>query len=683
MYRRSLLSHRFSFPFMLFVVCVLSYGLLIPLLGFYWDDHPFLWFMRIVDPVDLHQLEIHRPLTGWLYSFLFPILQTSPIRWQLFNLINRYCLGLSVWWMLSHIWPNRKIEISWISLLVSIYPGFDHQYIAVNSSRHILSLTMLVLSFGFTSISMIDKHSKRWLFAIFAMILTTSSMLMTDYYYGLELLRLLIIYQALRERPRLPRTTLNVIKHWMPYLILTSIIIYWRFFLIEQIYYPLILFQKPLVLDADIRLELLRKIGTDFYTVLLATWVQPFKLAQAVTIGQRSIFLYWFIIVAVFCTSIYFSIQRENAWQISSKSSIASRKWNLLAITIGLLSVLLGGMSSWPTGIGISYTGIHSRFSLPVMMGSSLFLVGVLGLLNHSVIKMIVFSLFLSLSAGHQFETGVQFRWEWKRQKSFIWQLIWRIPDLEPGTLILGHDFPFQYEEDNALTATINWLYSPTNHSGQMDYLVYDVEKRYKDRLSDLSPTNLETRVSRKFGTGLTFHFEGSTSKSIVLQYEFPACLRIIQPKYDGHLTGLSFYEQLVFDYSDPQLINFKPALIDPAFLALYGPEETKGWCFYYQKADLARQMGNWELVYKYANQAMKLGHNPGHASEYDLFIEAFLRKNEYERAMELSKLVIARDVALSRMLCVTWKRSAQMVTSDPDFHQYFQEVDNLLNCPK
>src|SRR5689334_21665429 len=37
------LFHVRMFPLVLLCVCVLAYGLLIPLLGFYWDDWPALW----------------------------------------------------------------------------------------------------------------------------------------------------------------------------------------------------------------------------------------------------------------------------------------------------------------------------------------------------------------------------------------------------------------------------------------------------------------------------------------------------------------------------------------------------------------------------------------------------------------------------------------------------------------
>ena len=31
-------------PLILLVICFLPYGLIVPLLGFYWDDFPYVWF---------------------------------------------------------------------------------------------------------------------------------------------------------------------------------------------------------------------------------------------------------------------------------------------------------------------------------------------------------------------------------------------------------------------------------------------------------------------------------------------------------------------------------------------------------------------------------------------------------------------------------------------------------------
>ena len=117
-------SKRYFFALTLLIICLLSFGLLIPWLGFYWDDLPFVWMMHFLHRSDLVVLDNHRPLSGVLYVVLHPILRESALRWQLFNLANRYLLGLSAWWTFSSIFRNHRRETEWIALLLVLYPGF-------------------------------------------------------------------------------------------------------------------------------------------------------------------------------------------------------------------------------------------------------------------------------------------------------------------------------------------------------------------------------------------------------------------------------------------------------------------------------------------------------------------------------------------------------------------------------
>ena len=40
----------FLVPAVLLVLCVLAYGLLIPTLGYYWDDWPYAWINHMFGP---------------------------------------------------------------------------------------------------------------------------------------------------------------------------------------------------------------------------------------------------------------------------------------------------------------------------------------------------------------------------------------------------------------------------------------------------------------------------------------------------------------------------------------------------------------------------------------------------------------------------------------------------------
>jgi hypothetical protein len=56
---------------------------------------------------------------------------------------------------------------------------------------------------------------------------------------------------------------------------------------------------------------------------------------------------------------------------------------------------------------------------------------------------------------------------------------------------------------------------------------------------------------------------------------------------------------------------------------SIFGSEPEHDWCFYYQKADLARQRGDWEAVARLGAEAEKLGLHPNDQIELMPFLQA------------------------------------------------------------
>ena len=55
-----------------------------------------------------------------------------------------------------------------------------------------------------------------------------------------------------------------------------------------------------------------------------------------------------------------------------------------------------------------------------------------------------------------------------------------------------------------------------------------------------------------------------------------------------------------------------------------FGPELPQGWCYYYQKADLARQEGDWDEIARLGNDAQKLDLHPNDQIEWMPFLQAY-----------------------------------------------------------
>jgi hypothetical protein len=158
-------------------------------------------------------------------------------------------------------------------------------------------------------------------------------------------------------------------------------------------------------------------------------------------------------------------------------------------VLIGALALLVGGIPFWATYLPIELRFPWDRFTLAMMFGASLLLAGLLEWLHLSPgAKAVLLGLALGLAVGFHGANANLYRREWNAQKLFFWQLAWRAPAIQPGTVLITAELPFTVYSDNSLTAPLNWTYAPQETSRQMPYLLYAVESRLKFNLPRLEP---------------------------------------------------------------------------------------------------------------------------------------------------------------------------------------------------
>ena len=92
---------RFAVPALLMAVCGLSFGVLIPWLGFYWDDWPLAWFTEVLGPQGFIGYAPYRPFSGVLYAISTAIVGKMPFGWHLYGLLWRWLAAVSLWWLLD------------------------------------------------------------------------------------------------------------------------------------------------------------------------------------------------------------------------------------------------------------------------------------------------------------------------------------------------------------------------------------------------------------------------------------------------------------------------------------------------------------------------------------------------------------------------------------------------------
>lgn len=678
----SALPARFRFatvPLALAVLCIASFGLLLPWLGFYWDDWPSVWFYHKQGAAIFKDVfASDRPLLGRLFMLTMPLLGDSALGWQTFGLVTRWLTAVALWWSLRLLWPKRSLEVTWVAFLFMVYPGFSQQWIAVTYSHVFLTYAVFLFSFGLM-IQAVRQPRLAWLWRILSILAAALVMFSHEYFFGLELLRPVFLWIVLAEKENKGRKCLwGVILNWLPYLVVMSAFVVWRLFIHE---FP----RAEISLLDDFKTDFLPTVLLLGKTVLhdmvaagVVVWGRFVQFIISTNISSRIDLLSLALaILGVVVTILYLTwLGAAPTLQLSTGKK-TDRSWTLQAAGIGLFALLIAGWPAWVTAIPIRLEFPWDRFTLSMMIGSSLLFVGLMGVLfKGQAPKIILIGITVGLAVGFHFQSDNAYRKEWEAQKAFFWQLVWRIPALAPGTTLFTDRLPFVYYTDNSLTAPLNWIYDPDNFSHQMSYLMFDNQVRHED----FSGFKQGITIARDYRAT---RFSGSTDKMLVFFYSPPACLRILELKTDSkiHKYPPSLYEAM-------PLSNIKLVKLNPEKPALppdeiFGQEPAHDWCYYFERASIAQQVKDWEQVIGVGEQAFKDGYYPVDPVEYFPFIEGYANTGQWDKAQAMSNKVFQERPRLLPALCALWERiNKETKNQSPVPRAIMAEVNQKFECP-
>ncbi|MDH5607186.1 MAG: hypothetical protein OEY93_09875 [Anaerolineae bacterium] len=113
----------------------------------------------------------------------------------------------------------------------------------------------------------------------------------------------------------------------------------------------------------------------------------------------------------------------------------------------------------------------------------------------------------------------------------------------------------------------------------------------------------------------------------------------------------------------------------------VFGKEPEPSWCTYYQKADLARQKGDWTQVRDLGKEAQSKGFKPDYGYEYLPFIQAHGAFEEWQQAADLSQKAYQRSKDVQLLLCAAWQSFAAEQGSNPGFERVYKEIHKNLAC--
>jgi hypothetical protein len=649
-------NHELSVPVALLVLCLATYGLLLPGLGIYWDDWPYTWYQHTYGAAGLQKaLTEDRPFLSLIYIITGSLVGDSPMAWQIFNIIARWLLSLVFWWFLKLVWPNYSRQATWATLLFTVFPGFGQHWISTIFSRAYLIYSIFLLSFCLMIKATQQSGKKSTILIMISSALSAFNLLSTEYFYGLELMRPFYLWVVFNEtRNKFIYRARKTLMAWLPYLATLIIYSVWRFFFFHSIHYD---FDIITGIRTDPLMTMIN-IGTmTWYNLLYSmvwSWSEIFSLFSLPVEALSSQISLMLGLVFILITAIFLRIfSRQDTGQ-PVKHESSDDHWGSSAMILGLVAVVLGGLPFEIANLHVSLDFPQNRFLLTLMFGGSLFIAGLLEyFIKTRSRRMIILSIMIGLAVGYQFYVSNSFRRDWENQKQFLWQLTWRMPGLQPGTVLLTHQLPLIYYTDNSLSAAINWIYAPEHKSYEIPYFFIYMRTRLNNILPNLEPG---TTLDIDYRAGV---FKGSTSNSITIFSPAAGCLRVLDPIYTNLETfpDLSPWYYKSIPLSKINLIIANPDNPSAPPVQIVGQEPEHTWCFYFEKAELARQTGDWISAASLGDQARKKGYEPEIATEWMPFIEGYAQVGRVSDAAKLTQDVFRNSPDSVLGLCSIWQR--------------------------
>ena len=661
-----------STPWFILLIAIFSFALLIPWIGFSWDDWAFIWISHHFGSEGLVQyFSTNRPVWGFFYQISTSLLGDAPWQWQLFSIIMRWLASILLWLLIRALWPKRQHMALWATLVFLVYPGFRQQAIAITYGHFYLIYGSFIASL----LCMVLAYKRPKNFAIFtgiSLILSAMNLYSMEYFFTLEAIRPFVLF-GLLNADRDEKKWLTTLKLWTPYALVLISSVIWRVFLFPyqtENYEPL--FLQTLKSNPLLAIwQLIQGIGHDLYWTVVLGAKRAFSLPNIEEFGKLSTLMYAGIVgfIAVLCV-FYLLVYRKNEERETKQQKIF---WVIL---LGFFTALMAGWPFWFTDLPIGLEYPNSRFTIPFILGIAIFWAGILEWLPlPKWLPNSIISIWVAFSIGQQFISTNDFRRDWDVQQQLFWQLSWRVPELEPGTTVLSNDLPILYASDNSLTSPLNWMYAREIRQNEMDYLFAYPSIRLG---ASIPSYESGTPIQENY---LAAMFSGTSDQMLSIYFQPPGCLHVLDPMVDNYNSLLPPTLRETVPYSNPDVIIMDGEYHAQPPASIFNKEPEHRWCYFYQKAALAQQNQDWDHVAELGDEAFTLGDYPNDPTERFPFIEGYAQVGNWQRALELTNESAAISDLVHPMICKLWERIELQTPDSSEKADTILTVRSQLNC--
>jgi len=609
-------SDGFILPALLIIVAGLVYLPFIFAIGYFNDDWYLMYAAGAKGAAVFKDIFIvDRPMRTLVMMPAYLLFGNNPVLYNLSAWGFRVLSALFFFWFLSALW-TRQIKIAWLSaLLYLIYPGFLSQFNGIDYQSQMVSLAAMMLTL-LLIISAYQSHffSTRLTLFIMLTMLTTFYLGLVEYFVGMEALKLavilLLVFRA--ETGWLARAKKSIL--WLSYSLLTALpFLIWRLFFFESERGATDVNVKLSSVLSDPFASLLNWTSTllkNIVDVTLRAWIEPLQRINTAATPQQ--WLVGFVITGIILTLVWHAAQSQS----TPNEAPTQFDWRIEALWLGIVMLISGLLPVIIVGRYVDFTSF-SRYAIAPSIGVVLLWQAGLALIPNRRIQNFILALLIASSALTHYGNALTRVLETDAIRNFWWQVSWRIPQLEAGTTLVAH-YPVTAEEDYFIWGPANLIYQP--ESAHADYVQPAI---YAALLNEETIASVQAKEPQDFSNRRGIRtYKNYRNVLILSQPTSVSCVQVI----DGNQVELSSAEDsrvaAIASFSETSHIQLDETFHSPPAIPFDG-EPSHGWCYFYQKATYARQLGDWDEVARLGNEARSLGFSAGDPIEWMPFLQA------------------------------------------------------------
>jgi hypothetical protein len=610
---------------------------------------------------------VDRPMRALVLAPAYTLFGDHPLYYNLSAYVFRVLSGISFFWLLQMLWPRRRQESFLAALLFLIYPGFLSQINGIDYQSQIVSLASAMLSIALSvKASQMRSSLAKWIVLLLAILLGWFYLGLVEYFLGLEALRIMcLLLPAIRSQVVWKEKIFAGLRSLLPALIIPAAFLAWRFFFFESersatdIGSQFAQFQElPLATGTW---WLAHLISNSFNIIFLA-WGTPLYQLISFLSRLRDLFFASAVTGVALLLIVWFlrPFGNEPAYEQEP------RDFRLEALLLGLVSAFAGLLPVILVNRQADF-GDFSRYTLASSPGSALVLVSILFYLTSRAVRWGLLSLLLAAAVFTHHANAVRVANDTQSLRAFWWQVSWRIPQLKMNTTLAANYPVTTIQEDYFVWGPANLIYYPEGMGGShIRTSVSAVVLNKETVLKILAQRGRESDNRRSIRSVIDYQN--------ILILSMPtegSCVQVI----GGNNPELSQFEEervmVAAPYSNIDLIEPASEFHIPP-QDVFGPEPDHEWCYYYEKASLARQQEDWEEVVRLGNEALENGFSPQDDIEWMPFLQAYARAGDVERLDRIRRMMKNSDPYVVLQACQSLSRMTGLSLETADVIQAF-----------